>query len=46
MLPAGNILSLCIDGIRKTGPTTFEVDKTNFRPEHDLRLLIVSALDN
>ena len=43
---AGNVLSLCIDGIRKTGPTTFEVDKTNFRPEHDLRLLIVSALDN
>ena len=43
---AGNVLSLCIDGLRKTGPTTFEVDKTDFRPEHDLRLLIVSALDN
>lgn len=43
---AGNILSLCIDGIRKTGPTTFEVDKKDFLPERDLRLLIVSALGN
>jgi len=43
---AGNVLSLCVDGIRKTGPTTFEVEKTNFRPERDLRLLIVSPLDH
>ncbi|ADW16430.1 hypothetical protein Despr_0243 [Desulfobulbus propionicus DSM 2032] len=39
-----NILSLCMDGIRKTGPTTFVVEKTNFTPTEDLRLLIVSRL--
>lgn len=38
-----NILSLCIDGLRKTGPTTFEVEKKEFRPDRDLRLLIVSG---
>jgi len=40
-----NVLSLCIDGIRKTGPTTFEVEKKNFRPDRDLRLLIVTELE-
>lgn len=40
----GNILSLCIDGVRKTGPTTFVVEKKDFKPTQDLRLLIVSAL--
>ncbi|MDD2463928.1 MAG: DUF4424 family protein [Desulfobulbus sp.] len=39
-----NILSLCIDGIRKTGPTRFEVVRENFIPQNDLRLLIVSPL--
>jgi hypothetical protein len=39
----GNILSLCIDGIRKTGPTTFTVEKKEFTPSRDLRLLIVSG---
>jgi len=38
-----NILSLCIDGIRKTGPTTFAVEKKGFIPTRDLRLLIVSG---
>ena len=41
---ANNILSLCIDGIRKTGPTRFEVVRQNFSPNSDLRLLIVSPL--
>ena len=40
----GNILSLCIDGIRKTGPTTFVVEKRDFKPVQDIRLLIVSGL--
>ena len=40
-----NVLSLCMDGIRKTGPTTFEVEKKNFSPTQDLRLLIVTELD-
>jgi hypothetical protein len=38
----GNILSLCIDNIRKTGPTTFVVEQHAFTPSRDLRLLIVS----
>lgn len=40
-----NVLSLCIDGLRKTGPTTFEMKKTNFSPARDLRLLIVTELE-
>jgi hypothetical protein len=40
-----NILSLCIDGLRKTGPTTFEMEKKEFRPDRDLQLLIVSGLE-
>lgn len=39
---AKNILSLCIDGIKKTGPTTFVVEKTNFTPQRELNLLIVT----
>ncbi len=37
----GHLLSLCIDGIRKTGPTTFEVRKRNYRPERDLNILFI-----
>jgi hypothetical protein len=39
-----SILSLCIDGLRKTGPTRFELETTNFTPTRDLRLLFVSPL--
>lgn len=35
------LLTLCIDGIRKTGPTTFEVRKTNFTPTRDIAILIL-----
>ena len=42
----GNILSLCIDGLRKTGPTRFEMEQSNFTPRKDLRLMIVSPLEN
>jgi hypothetical protein len=38
---AKNVLSLCIDGIKKTGPTTFVVEKKDFTPQRDLNLLIV-----
>ena len=38
-----NVLSLCIDGIRKTGPTTFVVEKKDFVANRDLRLLIVAG---
>lgn len=41
-----SILSLCLDGIKKTGPTRFELVRENFRPREDLRLLFVSPLAN
>jgi hypothetical protein len=37
----GNLVSLCIDGIRKTGPTTFEVHARDFVPERDLKILLL-----
>lgn len=36
-----NVISLCADGVKKTGPTTFVVEKTNFTPDRDLEILIV-----
>jgi hypothetical protein len=35
------LLTLCIDGIKKTGPTTFVLEAENYVPKADLRLLIV-----
>ena len=37
-----NIASLCWDGLRKTGPTRFESSITNFVPQTDIRLLILT----
>ncbi|MBM9613712.1 DUF4424 family protein [Desulfobulbus rhabdoformis] len=39
-----NILSLCLNGIKKTGPTRFELTRTHFRPQRDLHLLFVAPL--
>ncbi|HHB81349.1 MAG TPA: DUF4424 domain-containing protein, partial [Aliiroseovarius sp.] len=39
----GALVSLCRDGIRKTGPTTFEWWAENWAPERDLSLLFLSA---
>jgi hypothetical protein len=36
-----NIISLCGDGIKKTGATTFEMQKTEFYPERDLEILLL-----
>lgn len=36
-----NVVSLCASGVRKTGPTTFVVEKTDFAPDRDLEILIV-----
>lgn len=41
-----NILSLCFDGIRKTGATRFTAERTDFEPEKDLSVLIVSGPQN
>ena len=36
-----NVISLCANGVKKTGPTTFVVEKTNYSPDRDLEVLIV-----
>jgi hypothetical protein len=42
----GNIVSLCADGIKKTGPTTFVMEKTDFVPDRDLHILVAAPLEN
>lgn len=36
-----NIVSFCGEGVTKTGPTTFEMKKTDFYPERDLEILLL-----
>lgn len=36
-----NYVSFCGEGVRKTGPTTFEMTKTDFWPDRDLDLLLL-----
>lgn len=36
-----NLVSFCMTGVTKIGPTQFEVVKTNFEPTRDLDILIV-----
>ena len=38
-----NLVSFCGQGVRKTGPTTFEMTKTNFTPTQDLSILILTT---
>ena len=35
-----NFVSFCADGVKKTGPTRFEVRHANFRPSRDLKIVI------
>ncbi|EEW27042.1 DUF4424 family protein [Rhodobacter ferrooxidans] len=42
---ATNVVSLCADGIQKTGPTTFVMEKTNFTPDRDLEILVAGPLE-
>lgn len=37
-----NLVSFCGTGVRKIGPTQFEMRRTNWRPDRDLRVLILS----
>jgi len=37
----GNLVSLCLAGIKKTGPTTFTFSAGDFVPQHDLKILIL-----
>ena len=36
-----NLVSFCGEGIKKIGPTTFEMVKTDFWPQKDLDILIL-----
>ena len=36
-----NLVSFCMDGVKKISPTLFEVRKTNFEPTKDIDVLIV-----
>jgi hypothetical protein len=36
-----NLVSFCANGVKKTGPTTFEVNATNYFPTEDLSILIL-----
>ena len=36
-----NLVSFCADGVKKIGPTQFEVRRKNWRPEKDLRILLL-----
>jgi hypothetical protein len=38
---AKNLVSFCGEGVKKTGPTTFEMTARDFYPYNDLRILIV-----
>jgi hypothetical protein len=39
-----NLVSFCASGVKKIGPTTFEVRKTNLIPDRDLSILILKPL--
>lgn len=36
-----NLVSFCMDGVKKISPTQFEVRKTNFEPTRDIDVLVV-----
>lgn len=36
-----NVISLCAEGVTKTGPTTFVIEKKDYTPTKDLEILIV-----
>jgi hypothetical protein len=38
-----NLVSFCGDGVRKISPSRFEMRRRNWRPDRDLRILIVQA---
>lgn len=40
-----NLVSFCGSGVRKTGPTTFEMSATDFFPERDINVLILRRTD-
>ena len=43
---ADNVISLCFDGVKKTGPTIFTVEKMDFTPDRDLEILVIIPTAN
>jgi len=41
---AANLVSFCMEGATRVGPTTYEVRKTDFLPQADLNILILKRL--
>lgn len=41
---AANLVSFCMDGVKRIGPTRYEVRKTDFVPQTDLNILILKRL--
>ena len=41
---SADLMSLCLDGIKKTGPTTFEFEAKDFTPNRELRILFLQPL--
>ena len=39
-----NVVSFCMAGVRKSGPTTFTAELTDFVPDHDLHVMIVEPM--
>ncbi len=42
---ADNLISFCMDGVKKISPTQFEVRKTNFEPKKDISILIAEFVN-
>ncbi len=40
-----NLVSFCASGVKKIGPTTFEVRKSNWTPDRDLSILILKPVE-
>lgn len=41
----GNLVSFCMDGVKKISPTQFEVRKRDFEPDRDLDILLVTFFE-
>jgi hypothetical protein len=43
---ADHLISFCGDGVKKIGPTQFEMRKTNFTPDGNFAVLILKRLSS
>jgi hypothetical protein len=40
-----NVLSFCGEGVKKTGPTTFVMEKANYAPAGDLSIMVLTPIN-